>query len=43
MKVIAADYVPIVPYETDWLFIGNGQRYDVGVDNPTCINYADEE
>ncbi|KAH7348341.1 multicopper oxidase [Rhexocercosporidium sp. MPI-PUGE-AT-0058] len=27
--VIQADFVPIVPYETDWLFIAIGQRYDV--------------
>lgn len=29
MTVIAADFVPIVPYTTDWLAIGTGQRYDV--------------
>jgi L-ascorbate oxidase len=29
MKVIAADFVPIVPYETEWLNIACGQRYDV--------------
>jgi FtsP/CotA-like multicopper oxidase with cupredoxin domain len=29
MTVIAADFVPIVPYETEWLNIANGQRYDV--------------
>ncbi|KAK2752108.1 hypothetical protein FQN55_007996 [Onygenales sp. PD_40] len=27
--VIAADFVPIQPYQSDWLFIGIGQRYDV--------------
>lgn len=27
--VITADFVPIVPYNTDWLFINIGQRYDV--------------
>lgn len=32
MTVIAADYVPIVPYETEWLNIGIGQRYDVIVE-----------
>nr|KAK5443140.1 hypothetical protein LTR18_005817 [Exophiala xenobiotica] len=32
MLVIATDYVPIVPYETEWLNIGIGQRYDVIVD-----------
>jgi hypothetical protein len=29
MKVIAADFVPIEPFETDMLPIGIGQRYDV--------------
>lgn len=29
MTVIAADFTPIVPYETDWLYITNGQRFDV--------------
>jgi FtsP/CotA-like multicopper oxidase with cupredoxin domain len=29
MTVIAADYVPITPYTTEWLNIANGQRYDV--------------
>lgn len=29
LKVIAADYVPIVPYETDSIYLNNGQRYDV--------------
>lgn len=29
MTVIAADFVPIVPYNTTNLFIGIGQRYDV--------------
>jgi len=32
MKVIAADFVPIVPYTTEWLNIANGQRYDVIVE-----------
>ncbi len=32
MLVIATDYVPIVPYETEWLNIGIGQRYDVIVE-----------
>jgi FtsP/CotA-like multicopper oxidase with cupredoxin domain len=27
--VIQADFVPIVPYETDWVFLAIGQRYDV--------------
>lgn len=27
--VIQADFVPIVPYRTDWIFVGIGQRYDV--------------
>ncbi|KAF2164107.1 carbohydrate-binding module family 20 [Zasmidium cellare ATCC 36951] len=29
MTVISADFVPIVPYNTSWVFIGIGQRYDV--------------
>lgn len=29
MTVIAADFVPIEPYETEWLNIACGQRYDV--------------
>lgn len=29
MKVIASDFVPIVPYDTDVIFLSNGQRYDV--------------
>jgi laccase len=28
-EVIAADFVPIKPFNTTWLFIGIGQRYDV--------------
>lgn len=32
MTVIATDYVPIVPYQTEWLNIGIGQRYDVIVE-----------
>ncbi|KAJ9616095.1 uncharacterized protein PV06_06553 [Exophiala oligosperma] len=32
MTVMAIDYVPIVPYETEWLNIGIGQRYDVVVE-----------
>ncbi|EXJ76295.1 uncharacterized protein A1O5_00803 [Cladophialophora psammophila CBS 110553] len=32
MTVIAADLVPIKPYTTEWLNIGNGQRYDVVVE-----------
>ncbi|CAJ2502444.1 Uu.00g098380.m01.CDS01 [Anthostomella pinea] len=31
MTVISSDLVPIVPYETDTIFIGIGQRYDVVV------------
>ncbi|OJD18425.1 hypothetical protein AJ78_01544 [Emergomyces pasteurianus Ep9510] len=34
--VISSDFVPIIPYETDWLFIAIGQRYDV-------IIHADQE
>ena len=29
MEVIAADFVPIVPYNTTHIFLGIGQRYDV--------------
>ncbi|EXJ80094.1 hypothetical protein A1O3_08380 [Capronia epimyces CBS 606.96] len=32
MTVIAADFVPIVPYKTQTLNIANGQRYDVVVE-----------
>lgn len=32
MTVIATDYVPIVPYQTEWLNIAIGQRYDVVVE-----------
>ena len=32
MKVISADFTPIVPYETDTLWIQAGQRYNVIVD-----------
>lgn len=28
-SVIASDFVPIVPYSADWIFVGIGQRYDV--------------
>lgn len=27
--VITADFVPVVPFTTQWLFLGIGQRYDV--------------
>lgn len=38
--VIATDFVPIVPYTTDWLAIGTGQRYDVIVTaNQPVSNY----
>lgn len=32
MKVISADFTPIVPYETDVLYIQGGQRYNVIVE-----------
>lgn len=32
MTVIAADFVPIVPYQTKWVDIGIGQRYDVVIE-----------
>lgn len=32
MKVVSADFTPIVPYETDVLHIQSGQRYNVIVE-----------
>ena len=32
MQVISADYTPIVPYTTDFLYINPGQRYNVIVE-----------
>lgn len=32
MKVIGADFTPIVPYETDTLWLASGQRYNVVVE-----------
>ena len=29
MTVISSDFVPVTPFDVDWLFIGIGQRYDV--------------
>jgi FtsP/CotA-like multicopper oxidase with cupredoxin domain len=29
LTVIQADFVPIVPYSAEWLYIGIGERYDV--------------
>lgn len=37
-QVIAADFVPIVPYETEWLNIGIGQRYDVIVEMNQAVS-----
>ena len=38
--VITSDFVPIVPYTADWIFIGIGQRYDVIIEaNQTVGNY----
>ncbi|ORY01053.1 laccase precursor [Clohesyomyces aquaticus] len=38
--VIANDFVPVVPYTTDWIQIGIGQRYDVLITaNKTARNY----
>ncbi|KAH8649787.1 putative extracellular dihydrogeodin oxidase/laccase [Xylariales sp. PMI_506] len=40
MEVIAADFVPIVPYTTDIVSISMGQRYDIIVTaNATSDNY----
>jgi len=38
MQVIAADFVPIVPYTTDWVNIGIGQRYDVIVEMNQAVD-----
>lgn len=32
MKVVSADFTPIVPYETDTLWLASGQRYNVIVE-----------
>lgn len=38
--VVGADFDPITPYTTDWIFIAVGQRYDVIVTtNQTVDNY----
>ncbi|KAK2758386.1 hypothetical protein FQN54_004236 [Arachnomyces sp. PD_36] len=38
--VITSDFVPLVPYETDWLFIGIGERYDVIIETDQPVgNY----
>jgi FtsP/CotA-like multicopper oxidase with cupredoxin domain len=40
MTVVSADFVPIIPYTTDYLSIGIGQRYDVIIEaNATVNNY----
>ena len=40
LTVIAADFVPISPFTTDYLLIAIGQRYDVIIDaNQTSGNY----
>jgi FtsP/CotA-like multicopper oxidase with cupredoxin domain len=40
MTVMAMDFVPIIPYTTDVLSIGMGQRYDVVINmNQTADNY----
>ena len=41
MKVISADYTPIVPYETDILYIQSGQRYNVIVEMDQVRSYRD--
>jgi len=39
-QVIANDFVPVVPYNTDYLQVGIGQRYDVIITaNQTASNY----
>jgi FtsP/CotA-like multicopper oxidase with cupredoxin domain len=38
--VVQADFVPIVPYTTNWLFVAIGQRYNVVINaNQTAGNY----
>ncbi|KIY00524.1 uncharacterized protein Z520_04209 [Fonsecaea multimorphosa CBS 102226] len=38
--VITADFVPVVPFTTPWLFMGIGQRYDVVIEaNQAIDNY----
>jgi Multicopper oxidase len=40
MTVITADFVPVVPYAADWLFISIGERYDVIISaNQAVDNY----
>lgn len=40
LQVISSDFVPIVPYNTTWLFLGIGQRYDVIITaNQASANY----
>jgi FtsP/CotA-like multicopper oxidase with cupredoxin domain len=37
-QVITSDFVPITPYETDWLFLAIGQRYDVIITADQAVN-----
>jgi FtsP/CotA-like multicopper oxidase with cupredoxin domain len=40
LTVVQADFVPTVPYSTDWIFIGIGERYDVIISaNQNVDNY----
>ncbi|KAK7518617.1 putative multicopper oxidase, type 1 [Phyllosticta citriasiana] len=40
MQVITADFVPTVPWNTNWLLVAIGQRYDVIITaNQTASNY----
>lgn len=40
LTVIQADFVPVVPYTTNWIFIGIGERYDVIITaNQDVANY----
>ena len=42
--VIAADFVPIVPYETDWLFIAIGKNWPPSIlSSVGCILVADRQ
>ena len=38
MTVITADFVPIRPYTTKWLFIGIGQRYDIVINANQAVD-----
>lgn len=40
LQVMAADFIPVKPFYTNWLLLGTGQRYDVVINaNQTAGNY----